>query len=172
MDNHKDNHDHNHEHTHQHEHEHEHGAAESGGLWAGMLAGLLIGGLAGAIAMLLLAPQSGKRTRAKLRRRSFALRAQTAETMEDMEDSMEDAMADARDKTHKMTHDARKQAEKLDSAATPSSTAKPREGILCAYECSSPTTSQVPAAACMPCSQRCVGALLAIPSSQDLLAAS
>ena len=110
MDNHKDNHDHNHEHTHQHEHEHEHGAAESGGLWAGMLAGLLIGGLAGAIAMLLLAPQSGKRTRAKLRRQSYALRAQTAETME----NMEDAMADARDKTHQMTHDARKQAEKLD----------------------------------------------------------
>ena len=75
MDNHKDNHDHNHEHTHQHEHEHEHGAAESGGLSAGMLAGLLIGGLAGAIAMLLLAPQSGKRTRAKLRRQSYALRA-------------------------------------------------------------------------------------------------
>ncbi len=75
-----------------------------------MLAGLLIGGLAGAIAMLLLAPQSGKRTRAKLRRRSIALRAQTAETMENMEDAIEDA----RDKTDQMTRDARKQAEKLD----------------------------------------------------------
>ena len=79
-----------------------------------MLAGLLIGGLAGAIAMLLLAPQSGKRTRAKLRRQSYTLRRHTAETMEDMEDAMEDTVADARDKTHKMTRDARKQAEKLD----------------------------------------------------------
>jgi gas vesicle protein len=88
-----------HEHNHNGEHEH-----------AGMLAGLLIGALAGAIAMLLLAPQSGKRTRAKLRRRSVALRAQTAETMENMEDAIEDA----RDKTDQMTYDARKQAEKLD----------------------------------------------------------
>lgn len=107
-----------HEHSPDEEHEHESGAAEPGGLWTGMLAGLLIGGLAGAIAMLLLAPQSGKRTRAKLRRQSYALRRHTAETMEDMEDSMEDAVADAvadaRDKTHKMTRDARKQAEKLD----------------------------------------------------------
>jgi gas vesicle protein len=60
--------------------------------------------------MLLLAPQSGKRTRAKLRRRSHALRDQTAETME----NVEDAMADAGDKTWQMTHDARQQAEKLE----------------------------------------------------------
>ena len=75
-----------------------------------MLAGSLIGGLAGATAMLLLAPQSGKRTRAKLRRQSRALRDQTAETME----YVEDAIADARDKTQDMTHDARKQADKLE----------------------------------------------------------
>ncbi len=105
-----DNHKHEHEHEHGHEHECEPGAVEQGSHWASMLAGLLIGGLAGAIAMLLLAPQSGKRTRAKLRRQSYALRQQTAETME----NMEDAMADARDKTQQMTHDARKQAEKLD----------------------------------------------------------
>jgi gas vesicle protein len=99
-----------HEHNDSQEHEHDHDAAEPGSHWASMLAGLLIGGLAGAIAMLLLAPQSGKRTRAKLRRRSIALRAQTAETMENMEDAIEDA----RDKTDQMTQDARKQAEKLD----------------------------------------------------------
>jgi gas vesicle protein len=99
-----------HEHNHIEEHEHEQDKAEPGSHWAGMLAGLLIGALAGAIAMLMLAPQSGKRTRAKLRRRSIALRGQTAETMENMEDAIEDA----RDKTDQMTHDARKQAEKLD----------------------------------------------------------
>jgi gas vesicle protein len=60
--------------------------------------------------MLLLAPQSGKRTRARLRRQGRALRDQTAETME----NVEDAMADARDKTQEMTHDARKQADKLE----------------------------------------------------------
>ncbi|MFN8467162.1 MAG: YtxH domain-containing protein [Caldilineaceae bacterium] len=99
-----------HEHNDSQEHEHDHAATEPGSQWAGMLAGLLIGALAGAVAMLLLAPQSGKRTRAKLRRRSVALRAQTAETME----TMEDAIEDARDKTGQVTHDARKQAEKLD----------------------------------------------------------
>lgn len=99
-----------HEHNDSQKHEHDHEATEPGSHWAGMLAGLLIGALAGAIAMLLLAPQSGKRTRAKLRRRSIALRAQTAETMENMEDAIEDA----RDKTDQMTHDVRKQAEKLD----------------------------------------------------------
>jgi gas vesicle protein len=91
-------------------HEHEKGEVEQGSFWASMLAGLLIGGLAGAVAMLLLAPQSGKRTRAKLRRQSHALRDQTAETME----IVEDAMADARDKTQQMTHDASEQAKRLE----------------------------------------------------------
>ena len=49
----------------------------------------------------------------------------------------------------------------------PCSTGKPREETLCAYECSSPTTSQVPAAACTPYSRRCVGALPATPSCQS-----
>jgi gas vesicle protein len=97
-------------HNHSHEHDHEPGVIEQGSHWASMLAGLLIGSLAGAVAMLLLAPQSGKRTRARLRRQGRALRDQTAETME----NVEDAMADARDKTQEMTHDARKQADKLE----------------------------------------------------------
>jgi len=99
-----------HEHEHGHEHECEPGAVEQGSVWASMLAGLLIGGLAGAVAMLLLAPQSGKRTRAKLRRRSNALRDQAAATME----TVEDAVADARDKSQQVTHDAREQAERLE----------------------------------------------------------
>ena len=47
------------------------------------IAGLLIGGLAGALAMLLLAPQSGKKTRAKVQQKSSELREQTTETVED-----------------------------------------------------------------------------------------
>ncbi len=57
--------------------------------------------------MLLLAPRSGKKTRAKLQRQGSDLREQTAETMED-------AMEQARDKTEQITHDVRKQAGKLE----------------------------------------------------------
>ncbi len=77
------------------------------GVWIGMLIGVLTGGLAGAVTMLLLAPQSGKRTRAKLRRQSDELR-------EQMVDSMEDAMGQAGDRAHQITHDVRKQAERLE----------------------------------------------------------
>jgi len=48
-----------------------------------VLAGLLIGGLAGAGAMLLLAPQSGKETRAQIQQKTMELRERTAETVDD-----------------------------------------------------------------------------------------
>ena len=53
-------------------------------LLLGGLVGLLLGGLAGAGAMLLLAPQSGKKTRAKIQRKGRDLRNQTADTIEDL----------------------------------------------------------------------------------------
>jgi gas vesicle protein len=68
-------------------------------LW-GFLAGLLAGGLLGAAAMLLLAPQSGKRTRAKIQRTSAEWREQTADTLGD---SLEQARATA----HQITDDVR-----------------------------------------------------------------
>ena len=77
--------------------EHEPGGSLAG-LLAGLLIGLLIGGLTGAVAMLLLAPQSGKRTRAKLYR-------QGAEWREQAADTVGDAVASARDKAHQITHD-------------------------------------------------------------------
>jgi len=77
------------------------------GIWIGMLLGMLTGGLAGAVTMLLLAPQSGQRTRAKLRRQGVELR-------EQMADSMEDAMGQAGDRAHQITHDVRRQAAKLE----------------------------------------------------------
>ena len=88
---------------HNHEHENDtHGPKSSwASLLAALLIGLLIGGLAGAVTMLLLAPQSGKKTRAKLQRQSHELREQTAETVED-------AMAQARDKARQITQDVRK----------------------------------------------------------------
>ena len=90
-----------------HNHEHDTGASESVGFWAGLLAGLLIGGLAGAVAMLLLAPQSGKKTRAKFQRQSHKLRKKTAKTVDD-------AVAQARGKARQITHDVRKQAKELE----------------------------------------------------------
>jgi gas vesicle protein len=51
--------------------------------------------------MLMLAPQSGKRTRAQLQRRSHELREQTAE-------AVGDAVAQASVKAHEITHDIRK----------------------------------------------------------------
>jgi len=85
-----------------HDHEHENGVNQLGGF----LAGLLIGGLAGAVAMLLLAPQSGKRTRAQIQLKSIELREQTTE-------AVEDAMAQARTKGRQIRAGVREQAEVL-----------------------------------------------------------
>jgi len=49
----------------------------------GFLAGLLMGGLIGSGTMLLLAPQSGKKTRAKIQQEGLDLRDQMAETVGD-----------------------------------------------------------------------------------------
>jgi gas vesicle protein len=46
-----------------------------------VLFGLLIGGLAGAVIMLLLAPQSGKRTRAQIQHDAILVRDQTAKNV-------------------------------------------------------------------------------------------
>ena len=84
-------------------HAHENTVNQTGSFFAG----LVVGGLSGAGAMLLLAPQSGKKTRAKLQRQSHELRKQTAETVND-------AVAQAHVTARQITHDVRKQAEKLE----------------------------------------------------------
>ena len=90
-----------------HNYEHDNAAYEPVGSWAGPLAGLLvgllIGGLAGAMAMLFLAPQSGKETRVKMQQLSYELREQTAE-------AVDDAVAQVRAKAGQITHDVREQA--------------------------------------------------------------
>ena len=68
--------------------------------------GLLVGGLAGAGVMLLLAPQSGKRTRASLQRKSSELRDQAS-------DNLDDAVAQVRVKTRRITSDIGDMAEEL-----------------------------------------------------------
>jgi gas vesicle protein len=73
---------------------------------SGILAGLLLGGLAGAVAMLLLAPQSGKKTRRQIRRKGQKVRKQTAVTLHD-------GMNQIRDKTHQVTTSLQDQAEEI-----------------------------------------------------------
>ena len=64
------------------------------------ITGLLLGGLAGAVAILLLAPQSGEKTRAKILSKSMELRNQTVETVEDV-------MTQARTKARQISTDVR-----------------------------------------------------------------
>ena len=74
-------------------------------VWS-FLVGLLLGGLTGAMAMLLLAPQSGKETRDQIRQQGIELRDQTVKTVED-------AVAQARGKAHQIADDVHEQAGEL-----------------------------------------------------------
>jgi len=85
-----------------HSQEHENGANSTGSFFAG----LLMGGLAGAVAMLLLAPQSGKRTRAQIQEKSIELRDQAVK-------NMEDAVAQTRTKGRQIRADVREKADEL-----------------------------------------------------------
>ena len=61
-----------------------------------ILVGMVIGGLAGAVAMLLLAPQSGKDTRRQIQEKGIELRDRTTEMLED-------TMAQVRSNPNKIT---------------------------------------------------------------------
>jgi len=71
-----------------------------------VVASLLIGGLVGVGVTLLLAPQSGKRTRAAIQHKSLELREQAS-------DSLDDAVAQVRGKTRQITSDISDKAEEL-----------------------------------------------------------
>jgi gas vesicle protein len=72
----------------------------------GILLGTLVGSLAGALTMLLLAPQSGKRTRMQIQRKGIDLRDRTTEIVQD-------AVEQVRSDGNKMVVDGRKKARKL-----------------------------------------------------------
>jgi gas vesicle protein len=78
------------------------------GFLAGLvfLAGLLLGGLIGAGVALLLAPQSGHKTRRQLRRKGRDLREQTTDTIED-------GVAQVRAKARQVTTDIHEQTDAL-----------------------------------------------------------
>ena len=75
----------------------------------GFLAGLLMGGLAGAGVTLLLAPQSGKETRAMFQQKGVELRDQAATSLE----SAEETVAQFRVKAQHITDDIRQRADEL-----------------------------------------------------------
>ena len=75
----------------------------------GFLSGLLMGGLAGAGAMLLLAPQSGEKTRAQLQQKSIELQDQSTKGVE----AAKDAIAQVRVKAKRVTADVLEKAEDL-----------------------------------------------------------
>ena len=66
-------------------------------------AGLLVGGLSGTGAMLLLAPQSGKKMRAQIQKKSIELRKQTTK-------AVEDTLSQVRGKARQITDDVQEQA--------------------------------------------------------------
>jgi gas vesicle protein len=69
----------------------------------GFVAGLLVGGVAGAAAMLLLAPRSGKKTRADIKKKGKKLRKQFVRTVDE-------ATAQVRAKAQQITDDVAEQA--------------------------------------------------------------
>ena len=79
---------------------------DSGSAMAGFGAGLLIGGLAGALTMLLVAPQSGKRTRRQIRRKALELRDQVADSAEEAREQAEKKLDKAVDRVRKVRHEA------------------------------------------------------------------
>src|SRR6185436_9732696 len=72
----------------------------------GILAGTLIGALAGAVTMLLLAPQSGKRTRIQIQEKSIELRDRAT-------GMVEDAVARVRLDGNRIARDGRRKANEL-----------------------------------------------------------
>jgi gas vesicle protein len=72
-------------------------------------AGLLMGAMAGAGVMLLLAPQSGAKTRAQLQQKGIELRDQAVKGVE----SAEEAVTQVRVTAQRMTADVRHKAEEL-----------------------------------------------------------
>jgi len=72
----------------------------------GVLVGMLIGSLAGAVTMLLLAPQSGKRTRIQIQEKGVELRDQAVGIVED-------AVAQVRLDVNKAARNGRRKANQL-----------------------------------------------------------
>ncbi len=87
-----------------------HGHKNNINLLGGFAAGLLLGGLVGAGTMLLVAPQSGKRTRAQIQRRGVELKDQAT-------DAIDDAVAQTRDRVDRIRTGAQRNMGRLQRRA-------------------------------------------------------
>lgn len=74
-----------------------------------ILMGFFIGGMVGAVAALLMAPQSGERTRAMIRDKGIELREKAMETRERAEESLRGAM----NRTEEMAQTAKERMEEM-----------------------------------------------------------
>src|SRR5258706_13672439 len=79
-------------------------------------AGVLIGGLAGALGMLLMAPQSGERTRKQLRRKALALRDQAADNAEEAVEKAEESLDEALERVRKLRKNAKERVDEAQHA--------------------------------------------------------
>lgn len=79
----------------------------------GFLAGLLLGGLAGAVTALLMAPQSGQRTRAQIQRKSVELRDQATDTIEETLDQARATGRQISASVHKQAEDMQERGQAL-----------------------------------------------------------
>jgi gas vesicle protein len=70
-----------------------------------LVGGLLLGGLIGAVVMLLVAPQSGKKTRKQIRRKGRDLRNQTSDTIEEGVDRVREKAHDVTTRIHEQAGD-------------------------------------------------------------------
>ena len=84
----------------------ENGVLDINPLMTGFAAGLLLGGLAGALTMLLVAPQSGQRTRRQIRRKAVELRDQVADSAEEAREKAEERLDDAFGRVRKVKDEA------------------------------------------------------------------
>ena len=89
----------------------------------GFVTGLLMGGLIGAGSMLLLAPQSGKKTRAQIQKEGLELRDQVVETVED-------TVAQARGQARRVTARVHKQTKRT-TATRPGYTRRAKRSGVC-----------------------------------------
>jgi gas vesicle protein len=81
-------------------------------MW-GILAALMVGGLFGAGVMLFLAPQSGKKTRAKIRQKGMELLDETSEVVDDAKLLAEDKVRQIRLGVRKQTKELGRQGQAL-----------------------------------------------------------